>query len=161
LTIDKKYYIDGSGKSGRHHSLIDFGEEKFTSARPHPIIDPSLRLSRLMEEANDASISVIMMDIIAGYSVPENNVELYAEAIAKAIALAGKKNRTLPIFCYVCGTEKDMSRSEIQALRDAGAQVFSSNALMSIAAGIVVKKNVPPTRLDSIMRKYLGVGIVE
>jgi hypothetical protein len=160
LTSDSQYRIDGNEKSGRYHSLIDFGEEQFTAARPHPIIDPSIRLSRLLDEAGDPSVAVIIMDIIVGYSVAEKNIERHAEAIARAIATAGKQNRTLSIFTYVCGTADDVLSSELQTLRDSGAQVFSSNALMSIAAGVVTKKDIPTTRLNHIMREYLGEEVV-
>jgi hypothetical protein len=33
------------------HTLLDFGDDDFTNGRPHPVIDPSLRLARLAEEA--------------------------------------------------------------------------------------------------------------
>jgi FdrA protein len=160
LTPEMEYHVDGNKKSGRYHSLVDFGDEEFTAARPHPIIDPSIRLSRLLEEASDPSVAVIIMDIIAGYSVADRNIEQHAEAIAKAIALAGKQNRTLSVFTYLCGTEDDVSKSELQTLRNSGAQVFTSNALMSIAAGMMVKKEIPTIRLNRIMRDYLGDEIV-
>src|SRR5436853_3676598 len=101
VTSDSQYRVDGNGKSGRYHSLIDFGEGQFTAARPHPIIDPSIRLSRLLDEADDPSVAVIIMDIIAGYSVAEKNIERHAEAIARAIAIAGKQNRNISILTYV------------------------------------------------------------
>ena len=160
VTSDSQYHVDGNEKSGRYHSLIDFGEGQFTAARPHPIIDPSIRLSRLLDEAGDPSVTVIIMDIIAGYSVAEKNIERHAEAIARAIVIAGKQNRTLSIFTYVCATANDILNSELQTLRDSGAQVFNSNALMSIAAGMVAKKDIPTTRLNHIMREYLGEEVV-
>ena len=160
LTGDKKYHISGNVKKGQYHALIDYGDEEYTAARPHPIIDPSIRIASLMEEANDPVVAVIIMDIIAGYSVAANNIEQHAEAIRKAIELAGKQNRTLSIFTYLCGTENDISESDMQLLRDSGAQTFTSNALMSIAAGLLVKKDMPVIRLNRIMRDYLGDGVV-
>jgi FdrA protein len=160
LTSEREYHVDGNEKSGRYHSLIDFGDEEFTAARPHPIIDPSIRLSRLLKEANDPSVAVIIMDIIEGYSVSDKNIEQHAEAISKAVALAGKQNRTLSVFTYICGTEDDVSKSELQTLQDSGAEVFTSNALMSIAAGMIVKKDIPNIRLNRIMRDYLAEEIV-
>ncbi len=161
LTSERQYHVDGNEKSGRYHCLIDFGDEEFTAARPHPIIDPSIRLSRLLDEASDPSVAVIIMDIIAGYSVADRNIERHAEAIRKAIALAGRQNRTLSVFTYLCGTEGwDVSKSELQTLQDSGARVFTSNALMSIAAGMIVKKELPAARLNRVTQNYLGEEIV-
>jgi succinyl-CoA synthetase alpha subunit len=157
LSDEPKYHIDGNAAS-EEHTLIDFGDEEFTSARPHPIIDPSLRISRLLEEASDPSTGVIVMDLIMGYNVAEKTVEQYAAAIRSAINIAGKKNRTLPIFLYVCGTEQDISDSELSVLREAGAHIFSSNALMSFAAGMALKKT-PRLKVQTIASDYLGVDV--
>ena len=35
------------------HVMIDFGDDEFTGGRPHPMIDPTLRLERLAAEAAD------------------------------------------------------------------------------------------------------------
>jgi FdrA protein len=160
LTSESKHQLNGNEKSGQYHSLIDFGEEEFTAARAHPIIDPSIRLGRLLEVASDPSVAVVIMDIIAGYNVADRNIERHAEAIAKAIALAGRQNRTLSIFTYLCATDDDISKSELQMLRDSGAQVFASNSLMSISAGMMVKKDIPIIRLNRILQDYMGEEIV-
>nr|WP_308465159.1 hypothetical protein [Glaciibacter superstes] len=39
------------GGASRGHTFIDFGADEFTNGRPHPMIDPSLRLERLVKEA--------------------------------------------------------------------------------------------------------------
>jgi FdrA protein len=77
---------------------MDFGDDEFTAARPRPIIDPSLRISRLLEEAKDPSVGVIMMDIIVGYGVADRTIEQHAKAIREAISVAGLENRTLLII---------------------------------------------------------------
>src|SRR6266700_619847 len=46
---------------------IDFGADEYTRGRPHPMIDPSLRLRRLQEEAGKAETAVILLDVILGY----------------------------------------------------------------------------------------------
>src|SRR6266705_3919562 len=44
------------------HCAIDFGADEYTHGRPHPMIDPSLRLKRLQEEAGNAETAVILLD---------------------------------------------------------------------------------------------------
>lgn len=39
------------------HSFIDFGDDPFTRRRPHSMIEPSLRIARLREEARRTASS--------------------------------------------------------------------------------------------------------
>jgi len=157
LSSSPKYHIGGN-EASKAHTLIDFGEDEFTASRPHPIIDPSLRLERLLKEARDPSVAVIFMDLIVGYSVAERTIELHSKAIKEAIESAGKENRTLPIFVHVCGTEQDISEADLDVIREAGAQIFTSNALMSITAAAIIKKQKPDA-MRSILSDYLGDDI--
>ena len=73
LSSDDEYSIKGNVTS-KENTLIDFGEEEFTSARPHPIIDPLLRKNRILEDANDPNVGVIIIDIICGINAAKNTV---------------------------------------------------------------------------------------
>jgi FdrA protein len=156
---DSNLHLNGSQKS-IEHTFIDFGDLEFTAARPHPIIDPSLRVKRIIEEAKDPNIAVIIIDIITGYSVANNTVQLHANSIKDAISIARQEeNRTLPVFVYICGTDKDVPASEIDILEASGAQVFRSNALMSFTAGLLVKQTEDYGQLKKITTDYLGEGL--
>jgi len=152
-------HLNGRQKS-IEHTFIDFGDLEFTAARPHPIIDPSLRVKRIIEEAKDPNIAVIIIDIITGYSVANNTVQLHANSIKDAISIARQEeNRTLPVFVYICGTDKDVPASEIDILKASGAQVFRSNSLMSFTAGLLVKQTEDHEQLKKITTNYLGEGL--
>ena len=138
LSSDDEYSIKGN-VSSKENTLIDFGEEEFTSARPHPIIDPLLRRNRILEDANDPNVGVIIIDIICGINAAKNTMAFHAETIKKAIENAKEKGRKLSVFAYICGTEKDVSKNELKLLTDSGAKLFASNSLMSFAAALVVK----------------------
>lgn len=153
-----KLHLNGRQKSVGH-TFIDFGDNEFTASRPHPIIEPSLRINRILEEAKDPNVAVIIMDIITGYSAASNTIQLHANAIKEVISLAAQdNNRTLPVLTYVCGTDKDVPDSELQLLKDSGAQIFRSNALMSVSAGLLVNK-VNNERLNEITTNYLGIRL--
>ena len=139
LSSDGEYSIKGN-VSSKENTLIDFGEEEFTSARPHPIIDPLLRKNRILEDANDPNVGVIIIDIICGINAAKNTISFHAETIKKAIDIAKENGRKLSVFAYICGTEKDVSENELKLLTDSGAKLFTSNALMSFAAAFVVNK---------------------
>ena len=42
------------------HTFLDFGDDDFTNGKPHPMIDPTNRISRLIEEARDPEVAVIV-----------------------------------------------------------------------------------------------------
>jgi succinyl-CoA synthetase alpha subunit len=156
---NSKLHLNGTQKS-IEHTCIDFGNLEFTAARPHPMIDPSLRITRILEEAKDPNIAVIIIDIITGYSVASNTVQLHANSIKEAISIAGRQeNGTLSVFVYICGTDKDVPASEIDILKASGAQVFRSNALMSFTAGFLVKQIEDYEQLKKITTNYLGEGL--
>ncbi len=112
------------------HCAIDFGADEYTRGRPHPMIDPSLRLKRLQEEANKPHVGVILLDIVLGYCAHPDPASVYAPAIIAARQKASQAGRPLAFVISLCGTEGDPQRLSIQAakFREAGAEVFTSNA---------------------------------
>ncbi|MDC5699340.1 FdrA family protein [Intrasporangium calvum] len=112
------------------HVVIDFGDDSLTQGRPHPMIDPSLRLERIAVEASDPTCGVLLLDLVLGHAAHPDPAPDLAEAIRSARATAEAGGRTLPVAVSITGTEGDpqgLSRSAL-LLRDAGASVFLSNA---------------------------------
>ncbi len=109
---------------------IDFGADEYTRGRPHPMIDPSLRLKRLQEETKNPDVSVILLDIVLGYCSHPDPASVYAPAIRAAREQAASAGRTLTVVISLCGTEGDPQKLSLQAahLRAVGAEVFTSNA---------------------------------
>ncbi|MDQ6661689.1 MAG: hypothetical protein M3Z24_12075 [Chloroflexota bacterium] len=109
------------------HRAIDFGADEYTRGRPHPMIDPALRLKRFQEEARDPQVRVLLLDIVLGYCAHPDPASVYVPAIREAREQAG---RELPVVISLCGTEDDPQRLSQQAtkFREAGAEVFTSNA---------------------------------
>lgn len=126
--------------NSREHTLVDLGDDVFTRGRPHPMIDHRLRNERLLAEAADAEVAVILMDVVLGYgSHPDPAAEM-VPAIRKAQETARKKRRTLAIVGAVCGTDQDPQGLERQeaALRGAGMLLETSNARAALLAGKIV-----------------------
>lgn len=112
------------------HLMIDFGDDTLTQGRPHPMIDPGLRLARLAEEATDPRTSVVLLDVVLGYGAHEDPAADLAPAIAAARATASAAGRDLAVVVSLCGTDADPQGLQKQAeqLTAAGAAVFLSNA---------------------------------
>lgn len=124
----------------REHSCIDMGEEEFTRGRPHPMIDPRLRQERLLKEADDPSVAVILMDVVIGYGSHANPASAFSETIRVAKAKAAQQGRYLAIVAHVCGTDQDPQNLKQQEtlLREAGVLVLPTNAQAARATAALV-----------------------
>ena len=124
------------------HTFLDFGDDAFTVGRPHPMIDPSLRAERVVQEASDPEAAVILVDCVIGYGSHEDPAADLADAIRAAKAEASKNGRHLAVVASVCGTEGDpQSRSATQMkLADAGAIVLPTNAQATRFAQLILRR---------------------
>lgn len=94
--------------------LLDLGDDEFTVGKPHPMIDPALRLEKIAEQANDGSIGVILLDFELGYGSHEDPVGITIPAIKKAREAAARQGRHIAFVGYVCGTRDDIQGYEKQ-----------------------------------------------
>ncbi len=126
--------------TSKEHTFIDLGDDVFTVGRPHPMIEPGLRLPRLLQEAKDPSVAVIIMDIMIGYGSHVDPAGITLPAIIEAKRIAQQEGRHLEIIAYVCGTDKDpQSRLEQeQKLAAAGVTLAKSNARAAYLAAAIV-----------------------
>lgn len=63
------------------HSVVDLGDDVFTRGRPHPMIDHRLRNERIVAEASDASVAVLLLDVVLGYGAHADPVAAMRPAI--------------------------------------------------------------------------------
>jgi FdrA protein len=120
------------------HTCVDLGEEEFTVGRPHPMIDNDLRIRRLLQEARDPEVAVIMLDVVIGYGAHPDPASELGPAIRQAKQLA---NRELIVVASVTGTEQDPQRLSAQAatLQSAGVIVCDSNAAAAKLVAMLVE----------------------
>ena len=141
----------------QEHTIVDLGEEEFTAGRAHPMIDPTIRRIRLLEEAKDPETAVILMDFVLGYGSNPDPVGAHLDAIKKARELAEKDGRKLVIIGYVLGVEEDPQRfnDQVTKLENAGVLVFPTNAVAAFATGIVAQRgNVGDDVVNKIYNEY-------
>ena len=126
----------------KKHSILDLGEEEFTQGRPHPMIDPTIRRLRLVEESQDPEVGVIMLDFVLGYGSNPDPVGAVLKEIGQVKATARKSSRYLSIVTHVCGTKRDPQGYDesIRKLENAGALVFPTNALAAIASAYIITR---------------------
>jgi succinyl-CoA synthetase alpha subunit len=124
------------------HSAVDLGEEEFTVGRPHPMIDNDLRIRRILQEAADPEVAVLLLDVVLGYGAHPNPAGELGLAVQRARRLAAEGGRELLVVASVTGTEEDPQRlsAQVQALEQAGLIVCPSNAAAARLAGEIVKE---------------------
>ena len=83
--------LSDSTKS-QEHTAVDLGEEEFTVGRPHPMIDNDLRIRRLLQEARDPQVAVIMLDVVIGYGAHPDPASELGQAVEEARELRAAKN---------------------------------------------------------------------
>jgi FdrA protein len=120
----------GEGLASDGHTMIDFGDDRLTQGRPHPMIDGSIRVGRLLREIEDPTCGVVLLDVVLGHGAAADPASELAPGIESAAA-AG-----IPVVVTLVGTRDDPQDRDRQAqvLNDAGAWVFFSNAEATRAA---------------------------
>lgn len=138
---DPEYRLEDV-KVSQGHTFIDFGDDQFTQGKPHPMIDPSTRIERFIQEAKDPSVGVIVMDFVLGFGAHEDPVGAMLPAIIEAKQAAEDEGRHLEIVGYILGTELDSQNIEgqINKLLAAGCTHASSSQNAGLLAREFVVK---------------------
>ena len=130
IPLDPKSALGAELDAAGGHAMIDFGDDRLTRGRPHPMIDSSLRVARLLAEAVDPTCGVLLLDVVLGHGAQPDPADELAPAIQAAHQRAAADGREVAIVTSLIGTSSDPQGLEQQAvaLRDAGASVHLSNA---------------------------------
>ncbi|MBI3216894.1 MAG: acyl-CoA synthetase FdrA [Mycobacterium sp.] len=112
------------------NTIIDMGDDAFTQGRPHPMIDPSLRDSRIRAELDDPDTAVVLFDVVLGYGSSADPVAGLLAVVEEDGARAAAQGRPVTFIGYVCGTDLDPQdhRAVVARLTAAGVLVAPSNA---------------------------------
>ena len=113
--------------------VLDLGDDEFTVGRPHPMIDPTLRVEFLRAALAAPDTAVILLDVVLGTGS--------AADPAGALLPALREARGGPlVIAYVCGTAGDaqgLDRQEAM-LREAGVITAPSSTAAVRLAGDVL-----------------------
>jgi succinyl-CoA synthetase alpha subunit len=124
------------------HTAVDLGEEEFTVGRPHPMIDNDLRIRRLLQEARDPEVAVILLDVVLGYGAHVDPGSELGQTVEEAQKLARAEGRELIFVASVTGTEEDpqsLSRT-LSTLERAGVIVCDSNSAAARLTALLVSE---------------------
>lgn len=118
------------GSKSIGNSFIDLGDDEYTVGRPHPMIEPSLRNGRIIEEAMDPETAIVLFDVELGYGSHRNPAKEALDAIKKSKARLENEHREVLFVAYVLGTKTDLQGygEQVRMLEDEGVIVAKSNS---------------------------------
>ena len=130
--LDKRFHLE-SPETSLEHTLIDMGDDFFTQGKPHPMIDATERRKRILAEADDNEVAVLLLDFILGFVSSPDPVGELIEAIHMAKETVERRGSHLTVVASVCGTDLDPQNLILQkkSLEQAGVLVFPSNVQAS------------------------------
>jgi FdrA protein len=136
--------------------MVDFGDDRLTAGRPHPMIDPTLRLERLAREAADPAVGVVLLDVVLGHGADPDPGASLAPPSGRRGDRGGRRPRPRGRRVAVRHRRRPAGpRAAGGALRDAGASVLLSNAAAArLAVSLLEGRDAcpacsPPSRRSS------------
>ncbi|KGQ43042.1 acyl-CoA synthetase FdrA [Gallibacterium anatis] len=123
------------------HTLLDLGDDFFTQGKPHPMIDPTLRNQRLLQEGMDPEVAVLLFDLILGYGSNLNPMETLLPILQKI----RQQNSPPYLIAHICGTAQDVQDKFLiqKQLQDMGVLIANNNAESAyMALEILQRRNI-------------------
>lgn len=84
------------------NSLIDMGDEVFTKGKPHPVMDPSILVERMIQEAHDPEVGVILFDLLYGHAIHEDPVGAIEDALKEIKQVEKNEGRHICVIASLC-----------------------------------------------------------
>lgn len=124
--------------------VIDLGDDEYTQGKPHPMIDPTVRVEYMEKAMEDKSTSVILFDLVLGYGSHEDMANALAPSIEKLKVQAKEEDRAVHFVTTICGTNKDPQNYENQKkiMEDAGVIVCDTNNMAVEKALSLIGKSI-------------------
>lgn len=124
------------------NTLVDLGDDVFTRGRPHPMIDYRLRTERILYEAQDPEMAVLLLDVVLGFGSNADPAAELVPALQTARELAHKAGRAFVCVGHICGTAGDPQglTRQAAALQAAGMLLADSNAQAVRLAGRIAQQ---------------------
>lgn len=122
------------------NSLVDMGDEVFTKGKPHPVMDPSILVDRMIQEARDPEVGVILFDLLYGHAIHSDPVGAMEDALKEIKRIEKEEGRHICVIGALCGTDIEPQDVADQArrLEEYGVILQPSNAKAALLAGLIV-----------------------
>jgi FdrA protein len=145
---DPAFILGDPGRSVEH-TIVDLGDDVFTVGKPHPMIDPSGRNERILAEASDPTVAVVLVDVVLGYGSHPDPAGALVPALRAARRAAEDRGGYLPVVASVIGTPGDFQgfAAQVATLEAEGCAVMPSNYRAARLAGLIARKAAGARRI--------------
>lgn len=111
------------------YTIIDLGDDIYTVGKPHPMIDPTNRISCMKQALKEEQTGVILFDLVLGYGSHEDMAGALVPGILDMMEQVKKQERKVYFVATICGTRGDMQNYDRQKkkLEDIGVILCTSN----------------------------------
>jgi FdrA protein len=120
--------------------VLDLGDDEYTAGKPHPMIDPEARAARIEAAGADATVGILLLDVVLGYGSSPDPASPVVAAVVAARATAAANGRELLVIGSVCGTPGDPQglARQTELLTGAGIVLAPTNAAAARLAAALV-----------------------
>jgi FdrA protein len=127
--LDHRYRLEHPEVS-LEHTIVDLGDDYFTQGKPHPMIDARERRKRILKEAQDPEVAILLLDFVLGEIASPDPVGDLLDAVTQAKQTASMRGGYLTVVASICGTDQDRQDLKKQSSRlvEAGVIVLPSSA---------------------------------
>lgn len=137
--------------------IIDLGDDFYTKGKPHPMIDPSIRIEVLEKMINEYDL--ILLDNVIGYGANLKMAE-YTKKIAN-------KYKDKLFICSITGTDQDIQKysNEKELLNEPNIIVLDNNEEVSefvldiLKFSNIEKKNIKEEIWLNKSLKIVNIGL--
>ena len=107
------------------YDVMDLGDDIYTQGRPHPMIDPEVRINKFKEYAEKENTGVILFDVVLGYGAHED----MTGALLPIIQEIKSTHPGVHFIATVVGTNQDPQNYQkaVLRLKEVGVLVEDSN----------------------------------
>jgi len=143
----------GDVNRSQGHTILDMGEDDFTQGRLHPMMNNDLRIRRMLMEAADPQVSIILFDLVLGEGAHPDPATELAAAVRQAKQIAAKIGKPLEVIALIVGTDEDPQNivEQESILTDAGVVLFheTSKIIDHIARKMPVLSAGPGSTIEA------------
>ncbi|WP_313758182.1 acyl-CoA synthetase FdrA [Tissierella sp.] len=123
------------------HLIIDLGDDEYTRGKPHPMMDPTIRLEMMKDICKEEDTAVVLLDFVIGYGGHEDIAGEFVPVIKKIKKDLEENKIEIVFIASVTGTMADpqIYHDQVSKLENAGVIVMESNAQGVIMAAEIIK----------------------
>ncbi|WP_326716487.1 acyl-CoA synthetase FdrA [Vagococcus jeotgali] len=129
LGLDKLDSPEGYTLLAGGHEVIDLGDDMYTQGKPHPMIDPEIRINKIKDVMNQPDTGVVVFDVVLGYGAHPDMANALKPAIVDVQEKLAKEGRIVNFVAVLVGTDEDPQgmAEQRQILEDIGVTVCENN----------------------------------